>query len=161
MPTLVWTWTNWPGKAAGASYVATIRFILSHLTGKAGKGGQAGGAGAGGRGQQQRGRRGNDVDVAVNLSFEDALEGAEVKIPVELELGCSQCYGSGAKAGTSPTICPECKGRGVKAESQGLFALSSPCPRCRGNGTVIESPCGGCHGTGREKRAVHCVRIQL
>jgi molecular chaperone DnaJ len=40
----------------------------------------------------------------------------------------------------------------VKAESQGLFALSQPCPRCRGNGTVIEKPCPKCHGSGRERR---------
>jgi molecular chaperone DnaJ len=38
------------------------------------------------------------------------------------------------------------------AESQGLFALSQPCPRCRGNGTVIEDPCPNCRGTGRERR---------
>jgi molecular chaperone DnaJ len=40
----------------------------------------------------------------------------------------------------------------VRAESQGLFALSQPCPRCRGNGTVIEQPCGSCRGSGRERR---------
>ena len=43
-------------------------------------------------------------------------------------------------------------GRGVTAESQGLFSLSRPCPRCRGNGTVIEDPCDRCHGSGRERR---------
>jgi molecular chaperone DnaJ len=40
----------------------------------------------------------------------------------------------------------------VISESQGLFALSQPCPRCRGNGTVIEDPCPRCRGTGRERR---------
>src|SRR5213593_4787976 len=60
--------------------------------------------------------------------------------------------GTGAQPGTAPVICPECNGRGVKAESQGLFALSQPCPRCRGNGTVIEQPCPHCRGTGRERR---------
>jgi molecular chaperone DnaJ len=40
----------------------------------------------------------------------------------------------------------------VLAESQGLFALSQPCPRCRGNGTVIEDPCPRCAGLGRERR---------
>jgi molecular chaperone DnaJ len=49
-------------------------------------------------------------------------------------------------------ICPECNGRGVKVESQGLFGLSQPCPRCRGNGTVIEKPCPSCKGSGRERR---------
>ncbi len=108
--------------------------------------------GSGGARQQRRGQRGNDVEVAVNVSFEDSLRGLETTIPVELETACRACGGSGAKPGTAPTICPECKGRGVRAESQGLFALQQPCPRCRGNGTVIESPCDGCHGSGRERR---------
>ena len=122
--------------------------------GGAAAGGRAGrGGGAGARGQQQqRGRRGNDVEAGVNLSFEDSLAGAEVKFPIELELACSTCHGGGAEAGTAPTSCPECKGRGTKAESQGRFALSQPCPRCRGNGTVIERPCATCHGSGRERR---------
>jgi molecular chaperone DnaJ len=100
----------------------------------------------------QRGRRGADVEVAVNLSFDDALRGLETTIPVSLESSCSECKGSGAKPGTSAKTCPQCGGRGVIAEAQGLFALSQPCPRCRGNGTVIESPCQTCRGTGRERR---------
>jgi molecular chaperone DnaJ len=46
-------------------------------------------------------------------------------------------------------ICPECRGRGVVSQSQGLFALSQPCPRCHGNGTVVEKPCRSCRGAGR------------
>jgi molecular chaperone DnaJ len=105
-----------------------------------------------GRAQQQRGRRGSDLEVEVRLSFEDSLKGVETTIPVQLETACRECGGSGAKPGTAPILCPECHGRGVKAESQGLFALSQPCPRCRGNGTVIEDPCPTCRGTGRERR---------
>jgi molecular chaperone DnaJ len=109
--------------------------------------------GRGGRAQQQpRGQRGNDLEVDVRLSFEDSLKGVETTIPVQLETACRECGGSGAKPGTAPTLCPECKGRGVISESQGLFALSQPCPRCRGNGTVIEDPCPRCHGSGRERR---------
>jgi molecular chaperone DnaJ len=110
----------------------------------------------GGRGrqqqQQQRGRRGNDLEVEVRLSFEDSLRGVETTIPVQLDTACRECGGSGAKPGTAPTLCPECHGRGVVYESQGLFSLSQPCPRCRGNGTVIEDPCPRCRGTGRERR---------
>jgi molecular chaperone DnaJ len=105
----------------------------------------------GGRTQTQA-QRGTDVEVEVSLSFEDSLKGIETKIPVTLETACSECHGSGAKPGTSPKICPECKGRGVVAESQGFFALSQPCPRCHGNGTVIEDPCPRCGGSGRERR---------
>src|SRR6266576_1338700 len=99
-------------------------------------GGIFGGRGGGGRagGRTSRAQRGSDVEVQVNLSFEDSLKGVETKIPVTLETACSECHGSGAKPGTTPKICPECHGRGVVAESQGFFALSQPCPRCRGSG---------------------------
>jgi molecular chaperone DnaJ len=96
--------------------------------------------------------RGADLETEVRLSFEDSLRGAEAKVPVEVTVACSDCGGSGAQRGTAPVICPECNGRGVTSESQGLFALSQPCPRCRGNGTVIEKPCPKCHGSGRERR---------
>lgn len=108
----------------------------------------------GGRGQARRAppaQRGADLEASVNLSFEDSLKGVEAKIPVEVETACRECGGSGARPGTAPIVCPECKGRGMRAESHGLFALSQPCPRCRGNGTVIEKPCPRCHGSGRER----------
>jgi molecular chaperone DnaJ len=96
--------------------------------------------------------RGADIEAVVNLSFEDSLRGIETKIPVDVTTACRECGGTGAEPGTSPVICPECHGRGVVSENQGLFALSQPCPRCRGNGTVIEKPCHKCHGSGRERR---------
>jgi molecular chaperone DnaJ len=108
-------------------------------------------AGSAGR-ARQRGQRGADVGVSITLSFADSLEGLTTKIPVELETVCSTCKGSGAEPGTSPVICPECRGRGVTSEDEGFFAFSRPCPRCHGNGTVIERPCRTCHGTGRERR---------
>jgi molecular chaperone DnaJ len=110
-----------------------------------------GGRMRGGR-QQQRGQRGNDVEVEVSLSFEDSLRGVETTLPVSLESSCHVCGGSGARPGTAPVVCPQCQGRGVVAESQGLFALSSPCPRCRGHGSIVEEPCSNCRGSGRERR---------
>jgi len=105
--------------------------------------------------------RGNDVETEVHLSFEDSLRGAEAKVPVEVTTACHECGGTGARPGTAPVICPECNGRGVKAENQGLFAFSQPCPRCRGNGTVIEKPCPSCKGTGRERRIkTYTVKIK-
>lgn len=104
------------------------------------------------RARSQRGERGRDVEVEVNVSFEDSLHGLEAKIPVQLEAPCRTCGGSGAEPGTTPTLCPQCRGRGVVSENQGVFALSQPCPRCGGNGTVVEKPCHTCHGSGREVR---------
>jgi molecular chaperone DnaJ len=103
---------------------------------------------------QQRGpvaERGADLETEVRLSFQDALDGVTVRVPVDTETACHTCGGSGARPGTAPKICPQCNGRGVVSESQGFFALSQPCPRCRGNGTVIEEPCPTCRGTGRER----------
>jgi len=101
---------------------------------------------------RRRAGRGADLQVEVSLSFEDSLGGIETQIPVEAEVACRECGGSGAQPGSAPQVCPECKGRGVTVESQGLFGLSHPCPRCHGNGTIIEKPCPRCHGMGRERR---------
>jgi molecular chaperone DnaJ len=108
--------------------------------------------GGGARPQPQRGQRGNDVEVEVRVSFEDALHGAQVTVPVQLELACHTCHGTGAAPGTAPTTCPQCNGSGVVATSQGLFALQQPCPRCHGMGSIVESPCPTCKGSGRERR---------
>ncbi len=114
-------------------------------------------AGAAPRGPSTRGA---DVEVQVELGFDDALEGATVRVPVEKANACPDCRGSGAAPGTSPTICPDCKGRGVISESQGFFALNHPCPRCNGGGTVIDHPCPRCHGAGRVRSTkTYQVRI--
>jgi molecular chaperone DnaJ len=135
-----------PGPGGGWTFTEGVDFgDLGDLLGGL-FGGRAGGP------RESASRRGNDVEVQVSLSFEDALKGIETKIPVTLEVACHTCGGSGAKPGTAPKLCPQCGGRGVVAESQGFFALSQPCPRCRGNGTVIEDPCPTCRGTGRERR---------
>jgi molecular chaperone DnaJ len=99
----------------------------------------------------QRAVRGDDLETRVRISFEDSLEGVQVRVPVETEAVCSVCHGTGAEPGTSPVVCPQCGGRGVVSEAQGLFAFSQPCPRCQGNGTIVESPCRHCRGVGRER----------
>jgi molecular chaperone DnaJ len=115
-------------------------------------GGLFGGRGGGAAGQRRpQPERGADLEAHVSISFEDSLKGVEVRVPVEVETACHTCGGSGAEPGTAPTVCPECGGRGVLSDSHGLFALQQPCPRCRGNGTIVERPCRSCRGTGRER----------
>jgi molecular chaperone DnaJ len=103
--------------------------------------------GFGGRGKA-RPQRGEDKSVSVRLSFEDALKGVTTKISVPQNVSCKTCGGSGAAPGTSPSTCPQCRGRGVVSQSQGFFSLNQPCPRCGGSGTVIEHPCPTCSGRG-------------
>jgi molecular chaperone DnaJ len=87
----------------------------------------------------------------VRLSFEDALAGAQVRVPVETDAPCHTCHGTGAEPGTTPVTCPQCGGSGTVSDSHGLFALSQPCPRCRGNGVIVEKPCKTCRGAGHER----------
>jgi molecular chaperone DnaJ len=95
--------------------------------------------------------RGDDLETHVRISFEDSLEGVQVRVPVDAETVCHVCHGTGAEPGTSPVVCPQCGGRGVVSDSQGLFAFSQPCPRCQGNGVIVEKPCKNCRGSGRER----------
>jgi molecular chaperone DnaJ len=65
-------------------------------------------------------------------------------------VACHACHGSGGRDGAKPMLCPNCHGRGIEQEGQGLFAISRPCRRCHGEGTVVDDPCPECQGSGRE-----------
>ena len=73
---------------------------------------------------------------------------------------CGTCHGTGAKPGTTPTVCPRCEGRGVESQGQGMFSISQPCSRCGGSGTVIEDPCPTCKGSGAV-RTVKRMRVNV
>jgi molecular chaperone DnaJ len=92
--------------------------------------------------------KGADVEVDVTLSFEQAMNGAQIVVTADIEETCGTCAGSGARAGTSPRLCPDCRGRGVTGRDLGGFSLGQTCPRCHGNGTIIDDPCPTCGGAG-------------
>jgi molecular chaperone DnaJ len=91
---------------------------------------------------------------------DQAMEGAQVPVSVPLSAPCTTCHGTGAKPGTSPTVCSRCQGRGLEAESQGLFSISQPCRQCGGTGTEIKDPCPTCQGSGRT-RQVKRYRVNI
>jgi molecular chaperone DnaJ len=103
--------------------------------------------GGGGRSQPQ-GVPGRDLETEISLSFDQAVNGAQVNVTVPKAERCPTCQGSGAKPGTAPVTCPRCEGRGIDAQSQGFFSISQPCPQCGGAGQVIEDPCPTCQGSG-------------
>ncbi|HMB55031.1 MAG TPA: DnaJ C-terminal domain-containing protein, partial [Thermoanaerobaculia bacterium] len=105
------------------------------------------GGGGGGRAQAQA-QRGRDLETEVSLSFDQAVNGAQISVAVPKEERCTTCHGSGAKPGTGAVTCPRCEGRGVDAQSQGFFSISQPCPQCGGAGQIIEDPCPTCGGSG-------------
>jgi molecular chaperone DnaJ len=118
--------------------------------------------GGGGRGQRQRQRaeRGGDLEAAVSISFDQAIAGAQVPLSVPMRATCTTCHGTGAKPGTTPSVCPRCEGRGIETQGQGMFSISQPCSLCGGAGTVIEDPCPTCHGSGAV-RTVKRLRVNI
>nr|MDQ3957852.1 J domain-containing protein [Actinomycetota bacterium] len=133
---------NMGGQGGGGfSGVGGIGDILSDLFGGAG-----GGAGPGRR--PNRPERGRDLETEVHVSFEQAVEGAQVPVSVATHSACPTCRGTGAKPGTTPTVCPKCNGRGIESQGQGLFSISQPCSECNGTGTKITDPCTTCTGQG-------------
>jgi molecular chaperone DnaJ len=103
---------------------------------------------SGGRQAQSQQVRGRDLETEVQLSFDQAINGAQISVTVPKSSRCATCRGSGAKPGTSPVTCPRCGGRGVEAQGQGFFSISQPCPQCGGAGQIIEDPCPTCGGSG-------------
>jgi molecular chaperone DnaJ len=106
----------------------------------------------GGRAEPRR-VRGHDLETEVSLSFDQAVNGAQVSVNVPKAERCRTCHGSGAKPGTAPVTCPRCEGRGIDAQSQGFFSISQPCPQCGGAGQVIDDPCPTCGGSGLTRQA--------
>lgn len=107
--------------------------------------------GAGGRGGHGRGGgfRGAGLRYSLDLTLEDAVKGTEVRIRVPTLETCGTCKGSGAKVGSSPTVCRTCGGQGQVRMQQGFFSIQQTCPACRGNGKIVTDPCATCHGQGR------------
>ncbi len=111
------------------------------------------GGGARARGEA---RRGQDLRVEVTLTTAEVAAGAKRTLKLRTLATCDTCTGTGAKAGTSPVACSTCRGTGeVQRAAQsmfGQFISVSPCPTCRGEGTVIKEPCESCKGEGRTKQ---------
>ena len=104
--------------------------------------------GATGR-RQSRAQKGGDLGVAVEISFEESAFGVEKTLNVRREESCSTCKGEGSKPGTEKKNCSTCHGSGQVLASSGFFSISRPCPKCHGQGSVIEHPCSSCRGSGR------------
>jgi len=145
-----------PGGAGGPGGFDAGSFsdILSNLFG-------GGGGATGGRGPRgPRAERGRDLEAEVSISFDQAIEGAQIPLTVPTAQMCGTCHGTGAKPGTAPTVCPRCQGRGIESQGQGLFSISQPCSQCGGTGAIIEDPCPTCSGSG-SVRTVKKYRVNI
>jgi molecular chaperone DnaJ len=98
-----------------------------------------------------RGRRDESaeaIETVVEIPFRVAALGGKVPVTLTVNEPCGTCHGSGAAPGARLSTCPECGGRGTVTFGQGGFAVSRPCPKCRGKGKIPSEPCPTCHGQG-------------
>lgn len=97
--------------------------------------------------------RGADLEVVIDLRFEDAVFGARQPVEVRTAVACDTCEATGAKPGTQPISCLECAGTGqvqrVRQSFLGQMVTNSVCARCGGHGRVVSDPCADCGGEGR------------
>ncbi len=109
-------------------------------------------------GQQQRGgagqmrnapQRGGDVQTRLRVRFMDAVNGCKQDVTYRQATNCGTCSGTGAKPGTSPSVCARCRGTGAIHVQRGFFQMQMPCDACGGTGQVITDPCPTCGGEGR------------
>lgn len=108
-----------------------------------------GGGGAAGR---QQARRGADLRYDMEVSLEEAFQGTQTEISIEVSQTCDSCEGWGAEPGTTKRGCNMCAGHGKVRAQQGFFVVERTCPTCHGRGEVIEKPCRSCGGEGRVDR---------
>jgi molecular chaperone DnaJ len=103
----------------------------------------------GGGGRRGGPARGSDLRYDLEISFEESAKGVETTIQIPRLEPCDVCQGSGAEAGSGPTTCPQCHGRGQQRFQQGFLTVARTCGRCRGTGRIIAKPCPTCKGEGR------------
>jgi molecular chaperone DnaJ len=107
------------------------------------------------RAQRRSPQKGADLRANMTLSFEEAVFGASKELEITRIENCSLCHGVGSQPGTNPQKCPNCNGNGEVRRIQqsvfGRFIHAATCPHCKGEGTVIASPCRQCKGNGKER----------
>ncbi|GAA1794207.1 molecular chaperone DnaJ [Planosporangium flavigriseum] len=105
------------------------------------------------RGPRPRVRPGADAILRLELDLQETAFGVETPITVDTAVLCTTCSGAGTAAGTHPTTCDVCGGRGevqsVQRTFLGQVVSARPCAACQGYGTTIPHPCQTCGGDGR------------
>ena len=100
--------------------------------------------------------KGADLNVRMDITFEESFLGVEKEIVITRDEECSHCHGTGAKPGTSPIKCPTCHGTGQVTQVQntilGQMQTTRTCSACHGTGEIINEPCEICHGKGTVRK---------
>jgi len=114
-----------------------------------------GGGGAQTRRQTRR-ERGVDLEMQLELTFDEAVFGVEKEISLEKKDVCEHCKGEGAEPGSKIQTCPKCHGQGqirvIRRTILGQMQTATTCDVCEGMGKVPEKACAICGGSGQKRR---------
>ena len=108
-------------------------------------------------------RRGEDIGVRVEITFEEAAFGTETDVSYQRIEDCAVCNGSGSADGKIET-CSQCGGSGQIRVTQNVmgmaFQSTSTCPSCSGRGKIIKNPCNTCRGKAKVRKN-HTIRVKV
>ena len=114
-----------------------------------------GGAFGGGQKRRNGPQRGDDIQIRVSLTFEEAAFGTKKTITYSRLHKCPACSGSGSEGGQAPETCSACRGTGQVRTVHNMggmqFQSTGTCEKCRGTGKIIRNPCARCRGAGMER----------
>ncbi|MGY9081811.1 MAG: molecular chaperone DnaJ [Acidimicrobiales bacterium] len=112
-----------------------------------------GGGGFGGQQERQGPARGDDLEVVVDVPFEEGVLGSAQPVEIRTHVPCEPCEATGAVDGSRVVSCETCGGIGqvrqVRRSILGQMVSTGTCPTCEGAGEIIEAPCNSCSGAGR------------
>ena len=108
-------------------------------------------------------RRGENVGVRLDLTFEEAAFGCEKEVTVRRIEECAACHGTGSADGVIET-CSQCRGSGQVRTVQNFMGMSmqstTTCPACSGRGKIIKTPCNTCRGKSKVQRSQK-IRVKV
>lgn len=118
-------------------------------------------------GGQQRNRapeRGRDVEVSLQLTFEEAIFGVEHTFDLDMDVECPHCHGTTVEPGHDMKTCPTCKGSGQQTRVMntmfGAIQQAVVCETCKGRGKVPEKVCTVCNGKGTQ-RSKQSIKLKV
>jgi len=107
-------------------------------------------------GRSRRTRAGTDIQVDVEITFEEMVRSAKKNVRLRKLSRCDTCHGTGGKPESKENTCPDCQGTGkvrrIVKTIFGSFEQMAACERCRGRGKVYAEKCAACHGVGRAQK---------
>ncbi len=115
--------------------------------------------------ERRRGlRRGNDLQIRLELTLSEVATGIEKKVKIKRLQKCDRCHGRGAESSGGIETCPVCHGSGqvrqVSRSFLGQFVNIAACNRCGGDGKIVKVPCKGCGGDGVVK-GEHLLHVRI